>query len=418
MRVKSRAPHAVVAVLMQFLASLSYSYSVFRAPLASWHGWSKAQTVAPYQFLLLMVALGSVVGGAWQDRKGPRIVASAGGTLIAAGCLMAAFWGSSFAMLVATFGVVVGFGVGLVYVTPIANLIRWFPDRRGMIVGLAVMGSGFSALFWSPLIERLIGKVPAEYSRTIPLTFITMAAIFLVLVVGLAQLYRVPPAGWKPAGWTGGANDAGASLSTKEMLRHWQFYALYALFALGTAVGQTTIGNAAPLLQEHTIGVAPFSVGIALGVLGLCNAAGRLVWGSLSDFLDRRAVVAIMALVSTMACLAILRKPGGFDLMLFGLCTAVFAYAGFLALMPAFVADYFGHVHVGANYGLLFTAWGISGFIAPGYFERVLDHERVAENLAAGYGEVYLILAVISLLAAGLAALLRPVPSRRSRSFS
>lgn len=402
----------MVALLMQFLVSLTYSYSVFRSPLASLHGWSKAQTVAPYQFMLLMVSIGSVVGGAWQDRKGPRVVASFGGVLIALGCLLAAILGGEFGMLVATFGVVVGFGVGLVYVTPIANLIRWFPDKRGMIVGFAVMGSGFSALFWAPLLEKLIGHDPAQYSHTIPRTFIVMGGLFLILIVGLAQLYRVPPAGWKPAGWSPvPGKQANQSLTTGEMLRRWQFYALYVLFVLGTAVGQTTIGNAAPLLQEQSRSGAPFSIGFALGVLGLCNAAGRLAWGSISDYVDRRLVAAAMGLVSIVACLGFLREPGSFGSVLFGLCIAVFAYAGFLALMPAFTADYFGSANVGANYGILFTAWGLSGYLAPGYFERLLDHARDAGALAAGYSEVYLILAMISILAVGLVALLRPVNS-------
>lgn len=394
---------------MQFLVSLTYSYSVFRGPLASLHGWSKAQTVAPYQFMLLMVSIGTVIGGAWQDRKGPRVVASFGGVLIALGCLLAAIFGGNFGALVVTFGVVVGFGVGLVYVTPIANLIRWFPDKRGMIVGFAVMGSGFSALFWAPLLEKLIGKSPAQFSQTIPQTFMVMGGLFLVLIVGLAQFYRVPPKGWKPAGWSPAAHSSNRSFTTGEMLRHWQFYALYVLFVLGTAVGQTTIGSAAPLLQEQGKSGASMSVGFALGVLGLCNAAGRLTWGSMSDFLDRRWVVAIMGLVSTAACLGFLREPGSFGSVHFGLCVAVFAYSGFLALMPAFTADYFGPANVGANYGILFTAWGVSGFLAPGYFERILDHARDSGTLAAGYNEVYVTLALISALAAGLVAVLRPI---------
>ena len=413
---QSRAPHAVVALLTQFLVSLSYSYSVFRAPLGSLHGWSKAQTVAPYQCMLLMVSIGSVVGGAWQDRRGPRVVASFGGVIIAVGCLLAATVGSNFWALVMVFGIVVGFGVGLVYVTPIANLIRWFPDKRGMVVGFAVMGSGFSTLFWAPLLEHLIGHNPSQYPQTIPRTFVVMSGLFLVLIVGLAQFYRVPPAGWKPAGWSPEqAARINRSYSTGEMLRHWQFYALFALFILGTAVGQTTIGNAAPLLQEESTGTAALSVGFALGVLGLSNAAGRLAWGSISDYLDRRGVIASMGVTSVVACLGFLRAPGPFGSVFFGLCAAVFAYAGFLSLMPAFIADYFGPAHVGANYGLLFTAWGVSGFLAPGYFERLLDHARESANLAAGYNEVYVTLAVISTMAIGLAAVLRPVDSRRTR---
>jgi MFS transporter, OFA family, oxalate/formate antiporter len=412
---RSRMPHAIVAVLMQFLVSLTYAYSVFRTPLGGAYGWSKAQTVAPYQCMLLMVSLGSVLGGIWQDRKGPRIVATVGGIIIAVGCLLASFAGNNLFMLVITFGVVTGLGVGLVYVTPIANLIRWFPDKRGRVVGFAVMGSGFSALFWAPLLERLIGTQSGQYARTIPHTFVVMAGIFLVVIVGLAQLYRVPPKNWKPAGWVPPADHATrVDISPGAMLRQGEFYILYALFVLGTAVGQTTIGNAAPLLQSvRTPGVA-MSIGFALGVLGVCNAAGRLGWGTLSDRIGRGRTVLVMQCVSLLACLGFLRAPSSFGAVLFGLCLAVLAYSGFLAIMPAFSADYFGSAHVGGNYGLLFTAWGVSGFIAPGIFERMLDHARTSGNSAAGYNEVYLSLAVICVLAAGLVFLLRPAAKTTS----
>jgi OFA family oxalate/formate antiporter-like MFS transporter len=402
-------PHAIVAILMQFLVSLTYAYSVFRLPLASAYGWSKTQTVAPYQCMLLMVSLGAVVGGIWQDRKGPRVVATVGGVIIALGCLLAALVGSSFPGLVVTFGVVAGIGVGLVYVTPIANLIRWFPDKRGEVVGFAVMGSGFSALFWAPLLEKLIGGNPRQYAHTIPLTFLIMSNIFLVVIVGLAQFYRVPPKDWQPAGWKPTAyQSARLRVSPGAMLRDPQFYVLYVLFIFGTAVGQTTIGNAAPLLQSVRHADTAISVGFALGVLGVCNALGRLGWGTLSDHMERRKVVLLMEGVSLIACLGFLRAPGGFGVLLFGLCLAVIAYSGFLATMPAFSADYFGSAHVGANYGLLFTAWGVSGFVAPGIFEHILDHARKTGNMAAGYNTVYVSLAVISLFAAGMVSFLKP----------
>jgi OFA family oxalate/formate antiporter-like MFS transporter len=270
------------------------------------------------------------------------------GLIIGTGCLLAALVGNDWNLLVLTFGGIVGLGVGLAYVTPIANLLKWFADKRGMIVGFAVMGSGFSALFWAPLLERLIGKNPAQYADSIPRTFITMAVIFTIAVCGLAQFYRVPPPGRKPASWSPQPGVlVTRNLTTGQMLRSWQFYALYAIFCLGTSVGQTAIGQAGPLLQEVGTLRAPISVGVALGILGLFNAAGRLEWGSVSDFIARKWVIILMSLVSVIACLGLLRAPGGFVSALAGLCVA--AFAGFLALMPAFTADYFGPAHVRAN---------------------------------------------------------------------
>ncbi len=337
------------------------------------------------------------------------MVASTGGLLIGAGCLLAARFGDTVGGLILTFGAMAGFGIGLAYVTPIANLLKWFPDKRGMVVGLAVTGSGLSALFWGPLVERLIGNDPTRFPASIPRTFLIMAGIFSIAVIGIAQFYRLPPADWQPAGWTPtrGAQVA-RSLSTRQMLATWQFWALYAIYFLGSSVGLTVIGQAAPLLQDIGMAGAPISAGVALGILGLFNAFGRLGWGSLSDHVGRRGMLFAMSLVSITACLGFLRNTSGFWPAMIGICLAAFAYAGYLALMPALSADYFGPKNVGANYGILFSAWGISGFVVPGYLEGLLDRARAAGNLLAGYQEVYMEMAVLAMLVACVAPFLRP----------
>src|SRR5262245_44416692 len=246
-----RVRYAAAAVLMQVLLGVIYSWSIFRGPLAQLHGWTKAETIAPYRYSLLTFAAGMILAGFWQDRKGPRLVASAGGFLRGTGCLLAAWIGGTVGGLVLAYGVVAGFGVGFAYVTPIATCIKWFPDRRGMIVGLAVMGFGVGPLVFGPLLQSLMGADPAKLAVTIPRTFLILAGIFFVGVIGAAQVYQVPPAGWKPAGWTPPAGRAAAvECSPRQMLGTWQFYALWSVFFVGTSVGLTAIGEATPLLQE------------------------------------------------------------------------------------------------------------------------------------------------------------------------
>jgi MFS transporter, OFA family, oxalate/formate antiporter len=407
--VSNRMQYAVSAVFMQVLLGVIYSWSVFRGPLAQLHGWSQAQTIAPYRYSLLAFAAGMIIAGFWQDRKGPRVVASAGGFLLGLGCLVAAFFGDTLGGLIMAYGVIAGVGVGFAYVTPIAMCIKWFPDKRGFIVGLAVMGFGVGPLLFGPLIEALIGKDPAAFATTIPRTFLVLAGMFFVGVIGAAQLYRVPPPGWKPAGWTPPPKrSAGADLSPAKALRTWQFYALWVLYFVGTSVGLTAIGEATPLLKQMA-GANPFiSAGAALGVMSLFNGAGRLGWGAISDRFGRKAAVLGMCAASIIACLGFLRTADGFAMLLAGLCVVAFGYGGYLALMPSFTADYFGPTHVGANYGLLFTAWGICGFIVPGYFAGIMDKAKAAGNVAVGYEEVYWTLAGLSLLAAAVVAILRP----------
>jgi OFA family oxalate/formate antiporter-like MFS transporter len=404
-----RARYAVAAVAMQVLLGVIYSWSVFRGPLAQLHGWTKTQTIAPYRYSLLAFAAGMIVAGFWQDRKGPRVVASVGGVLLGVGCLLAAFVGDTVEGLILAYGIVAAVGVGFAYVTPIATCIKWFPDRRGMIVGLAVMGFGVGPLVFGPLLQALIGSDPSRLGETIPRTFLILSVIFFVGVVGAAQFYKVPPAGWRPEGWTPPpGRTSSADIAAAGMLRTWQFYGLWAVYFLGTSVGLTAIGEATPLLQEMAKSGAAMSAGAALGVMSVFNGVGRLAWGSVSDRLGRRAAVLAMCACSAAACLGLLRTASGFWMLLAGLCLAAFAYGGYLALMPSFTADYFGAKNVGANYGLLFSAWGVCGFVAPGYFAGILEQARVAGTLAAGYSEVYGKLAVLAAAGAAVAAVMRP----------
>src|SRR5437660_3077078 len=185
--------YAATAVFMQILLGVIYSWSIFRGRLAQLHGWSKTETIAPYRYSLLAFAAGMILGGMWQDRRGPRVVASFGGLLLGTGCLLASQIGDSVQGLVLAYGILGGFGVGFAYVTPIATCIKWFPDKRGMIVGLAVMGFGMGPLVFGPLLQLLIGADPARLHETIPRTFLILAAIFYAGVIGAAQFFCVPP---------------------------------------------------------------------------------------------------------------------------------------------------------------------------------------------------------------------------------
>lgn len=396
---------------MQLCLGVIYAWSIFRGPLASLHGWSKAQTIAPYRYSLLFFTLGMIVAGFWQDRKGPRLVATAGGLLLGAGCLLAAFAGGTVEGLILSYGVVAGTGVGFAYVTPIATCVKWFPDHRGAIAGFAVMGFGAGPLVFGPLLERLLGSDPSRYAETVPRTFLVIAAIFALFVVGAAQVYRVPPTGWRPSGWSppaaGGAHKE--NFRPGDALRTWQFWALWLVYCGGASIGLVAIGEAAPFLGEAGKQGALMSAGAALGVMSVFNGLGRLFWGSVSDRLSRNRTTALMFVIYVVACQAVLRGGTGFSQALAGLSLVGFAYGGFLALMPSFTAEYFGAKSLGANYGLLFTAWGLSGYFVPGFFAPLLDRARTAGAMAEGYDRVFSTLAMLAAAgAAGALVLRRP----------
>ncbi len=406
------------ALVMQLCLGVLYAWSVFRGPLAQLHDWSKATTIAPYRYSLLLFTVAMIVGGFWQDRKGPRIVASAGGFLLGTGCLLAAWLGDTARGLIFSYGVVGGLGVGFAYVTPIATCIKWFPDKRGLIVGLAVMGFGSGSLIFAPLLEALIGADPARFAETIPRTFLIMAAIFYVCVIGAAQFYRVPPAGWKPAGWASAAgtgSQARPDYSAAGMAGTWQLYALWITYFLGASVGLTVIGEAATLVAEMGKAGAFLSAGAALGAMSLFNGLGRLSWGMLSDRIGRNAAIVLMFVNYVFACLVLLRDAAGFLPLVAGICLVGFSFGGFLAIMPALTADYYGSKNLGANYGILFTAYGLSAYFVPAYVAGIMDGARQSGSLAAGYSRVFLILAAIA-VGGGLFAMLARRPAHRAAS--
>lgn len=398
-----RGRYAAAAIFLQVLLGILYSWSVFRGPLETLHGWTKAQSVLPYRYSLIVFAVGMIIGGFWQDRKGPRIVATVGAVLLSLGCAVAGAFGDRLEGLVLGYGVIAGLGVGFAYVTPISMCVKWFPDKRGMIVGLAVMGFGLGPLLFGPLLEALLGKDPSAYAQSIPKTFYVLSGIFLVGAVGATQFFAVPPAGWKPEGWTPPAGSAGdLQVSPGQAVRGVSFYLLWMLYFVGTAVGLTVIGEASPLLREAAKQGAWASAGAGLGIMSIFNGLGRLGWGSVSDRYGRGIALYGMAGLSALACFAILRQADTFTLSLLGLSLAAFCYGGYLALMPALTADFYGAKHMGANYGFVFSAWGLCGFLVPGYFAARLDSYRQAGNLAQGYADIFGLLALVAASAAAL----------------
>ncbi|MGE5188635.1 MAG: MFS transporter, partial [Gemmatimonadota bacterium] len=240
------------ALVMQLCLGVLYSWSVFRPVLEKANGWKGQVSIAPYRYSLMFFTVGMIVAGFWQDKKGPKLVGSVGGLFLGAGCLMAAFtWNSEWGLKFA-YGILGGLGVGFAYVTPIATCVKWFPDKRGTIVGLAVLGFGAGSLIFAPVIETLLGNDPTMFPATLQRTFLILGVVFLVCVIGAAQIFAVPPAGYKPEGWTPPAaatTAAGgvvkAEFKPAEMIKTWQFFALWLIYFFGTSVGITAIGQAA-----------------------------------------------------------------------------------------------------------------------------------------------------------------------------
>src|SRR5882672_12943404 len=266
---------ALAGVFMQLALRAVYAWSVFRIPLARQFGWSISEVTLTFTISIFVLGIAAFFGGLWLNRKGPRIVAVTGGALYGLGVFLASFSANKLWWLYLSYGLIGGIGLGFAYIVPVAVLVKWFPDKRGLITGIAVGGFGAGALITAPLATRLIQSV-----GVLP-TFAYLGIAFLVVTVIAGYFMQNPSEGWKPEGWAPTTSQA-SQLSSHdytlgEALRTWQWWALWLLLFLNTSAGISVISQEAPLFQELSRGTAVAAAGM-VGVASIGNAFGRAFW--------------------------------------------------------------------------------------------------------------------------------------------
>jgi MFS family permease len=403
------------ALAIHLCIGMAYGFSVFWLPLSKALGIKEAIQCGPevgflaqlftttfdwqistlgWMYTLFFVLLGfsAAIWGGWLERAGPRkagVVAAlcwCGGMLISAlGVYLHQFW-----LMILGSGVIGGIGLGLGYISPVSTLIKWFPDRRGMATGMAIMGFGGGAMIGSPLAADLMKYFATPTSVGVMPTFVVMALVYFVFMMAGAFGYRVPPTGWKPAGWT----PPPASTNTMITQRHvhvskvWgipQFWLIWMVLCMNVSAGIGVIGMASPMLQEvfggSLIGVAQkigeldktqlaAIAGVAAGftaLLSLFNIGGRFFWASLSDKLGRKLTYAVFFVLGGVLYFSVPGSAADGNIVLFvsALCIILSMYGGGFATVPAYLADLFGTQMVGAIHGRLLTAWATAGVLGP-----------------------------------------------------
>jgi OFA family oxalate/formate antiporter-like MFS transporter len=321
----------------------------------------------------------------------------AAGLLYGAGIILASLSSSSIVLLYVTYGVLAGVGIGLGYIVPVATLIKWFPDRRGFITGIAVAGFGAGALVTAPLAERLIESVGLFE------TFAILGVVYLLVVTGAAATLANPPEGWKPEGWepdtTARTDRSGREYDLRSALRTWQWFALWALLFLNVTAGISIISEASPIAQEVTGASAATAAGL-VSIIAIGNGAGRFLWAWLSDAIGRKWVFLTMFLLQA-ALFAIMPSVGAYALFAVLAFVVLTCYGGGFGTMPAFAADYFGSKRVGEVYGAMLTAWGIAGLVGPQLISYIKDS-------TGEYTNAFYIIAGIMLLSAIVPFIVRP----------
>jgi MFS family permease len=401
------------ALAIHLCIGMAYGFSVFWLPLSRALGidnsvecpgmglgqalftttcdWRIADLGWMYTLFFVLLGISAATWGGWLERVGPRkagVVAAfcwCGGLLISAvGVIYHQLW-----MLWLGSGVIGGIGLGLGYISPVSTLIKWFPDRRGMATGMAIMGFGGGAMIGAPLANILMNQFRTDTSVGVWQTFVAMAAIYFVFMLGGAFGYRLPPAGWKPEGWTPPPTQpliATRQVHLRDAHKTGSFWMIWGVLCLNVSAGIGVIGIASPMLQEmfggrligqpdvaftaldqaQATAVATVAAGFT-GLISLFNIGGRFFWASLSDIIGRKATYYTFFLlgIALYASTPWLADGGFLALFVLAFCIILSMYGGGFATIPAYLADIFGTQFVGAIHGRLLTAWSTAGIVGP-----------------------------------------------------
>ncbi|MDU0314415.1 OFA family MFS transporter [Phycicoccus sp. M110.8] len=366
----------VCAILVQLAIGSVYAWSVFAKALQEpdAFGWSKAKAAVPFSVVLGMIFIGSFVGGRLQDRRGPRVVALTGGIIYSVGVILASFATNKdmFWLLVLGYGVIGGFGLGMVYIVPIAMLQKWFPDKPGLITGLAVAGFGFGAVITAPVGQALIDNTPSQPTKA----FLWLGIAYLIaLLIGTTFFANPPAATGATAAATADRSAAPAAASaadpvsgepdfeTNEALRTPQWYLLTLILTMSVTAGISLIAVAAGSATDIA-GYSKTAAASLVGILAVFNGGGRILWGWLSDLVGKMpAFLGILGIQAV--CLLLI--PHASNTALFAILAALIytCYGGAFGTMPSTAGRFFGVRNVGAIYGLMLVGWSIGGIIGP-----------------------------------------------------
>ena len=365
-KIRNRWLIAASAVGIHIAIGSVYAWSVYTKPLIQQFGWDLKDTQLTFSIAIFFLGISAAFLGHYLEKKGPR----------RSGILAAIFFGIGIAgsglaihlesiyLLYLFYGVFGGIGLGLGYITPVSTLVKWFPDRRGLAAGLAIMGFGFAALISSPLIVYLISKVGIANTF-----YITGSGYFAIIFV--SSLYLAPPPkDWLPAGFQANLQTAKkkiradlSQLTANEAVKTRRFWYLWSMLFINITCGIAIISVASPMAQEYT-GLTPVAAATMVGIMGLFNGVGRIGWASFSDLIGRPAMYSIFFGIQIIAYFLL---PGITNALLFQVLIFVIlsCYGGGFATIPAFIGDVFGTKQLGAIHGYILTAWAAAGMAGP-----------------------------------------------------
>jgi len=398
-KVKNRWLIALSAVGIHISIGSVYAWSVFTKPIEKQFGWGLTNVQFTFSIAILFLGLSAAFLGHYVEKHGPR----------KSGILASLFFGvgvtgsglaiqlESLPLLYLCYGVLGGIGLGVGYITPVSTLVKWFPDRRGLATGLAIMGFGFASMIASPIINALINSVG------IAGTFYTLGIIYFVIMFSSAQYLSPPPKGWLPAGYT--ADPAGegkkqikkdlVQLTANEAVKTRRFYMLWLMLFINVTCGIAIISFASPMAQEM-IGMSAAMAALMVGLNGLFNGGGRIGWASLSDYIGRPNTYTAFFLIQAILFFALpyLSNPVLFMIAMFIIMTC---YGGGFSSIPAYIGDLFGTKQLGAIHGYILTAWAAAGLVGPIITSWIYESTQSYTTTLMIFSAMFVVALIISL---------------------
>jgi MFS family permease len=384
-----------------------YTWSMFKGAIEKDFGWKGSQLNDPYALCCLVFAFSMILAGRCQDKFGPRLTASIGGLLVGAGFVLVSTT-NSYAVWLLGFGVLAGLGIGFGYSSATPPALKWFPpSKTGLIAGLVVAGFGLAPVYLAPTSQYLLGHYQIKASMLI------LGLAFVVIVCGLAQLLVNPPAGYvaavKGAAAGATAKPAPASSTPGEILRTPTFWLLWVIYFIGSGAGLMVISSVSGMAKK-TMGEAAF---IAVAVMAIGNAAGRICAGLLSDKIGRRWTLMLVLLfqaVLMFVAIPVTASTEGAKFVIVLVASLIgFNYGANLSLFPSFTKDLWGLKSFGVNYGILFTAWGVGGFALSRLSQMLYEASKDAAG-KGNYKSSFITAGILLIAGAALTLLIKPQP--------
>ncbi|MEW4924782.1 OFA family MFS transporter [Algibacter sp. 2305UL17-15] len=395
-KLKNRWLIAASAVGIHISIGSVYAYSVMTNPVKDIFDVDGSVIKWAFKIAILLLGLSAAFLGRWVEKVGPKVSGTTAGIFYGVGIL-----GSGLAVQLESlwlfylcYGVIGGIGLGLGYITPVSTLVKWFPDRRGLATGMAIMGFGFAALIFGPVMQSLFDSVGVSNA------FYILGLIYMVLILSSARYIERPPEGYLPDGFKPGEGKTikkdMSNITANASLKTPRFYYIWIMMFINIACGIAIISAASPMMQEK-LNYTPMEAAAIVGFIGVFNGLGRIMWSTLSDYLGRANTYILFFAFQILAFyfLPKMTMELSFLIVLF---TVITMYGGGFATLPAFLGDLFGTKQLGAIHGMVLASWGLAGVVGPTIYDMVKNATGSLDTTLEVFAGLFIIALIVSLL--------------------